>query len=109
MPFRRVPGRPADHSGISYTSCDVPFLLDGQARVSVYSSQGKQVSFCESAGRHFRRDGRRSTASRASASIEAISDFRAAAVLPQAAFIATLAASGADVAALRHLTARSGR
>jgi hypothetical protein len=33
------------------------FLLDGRARVSVYSSQGKQVSFRDIRPWHFRRDG----------------------------------------------------
>jgi CRP/FNR family transcriptional regulator, cyclic AMP receptor protein len=71
------------------TSCDVLFLLDGQARVSVYSAQGKQVSFRDiRPGGIFGEMAAIDGAPR-SASIEAISDCTVA-VLPQAAFIAAL-------------------
>ena len=86
------------------TSCDVLFLLDGQARVSVYSAQGKQVSFRDiRPGGIFGEMAAIDGAPR-SASIEAISDCTVA-VLPQAAFIAALTHyPPLMLAVLRHLS-----
>jgi CRP/FNR family transcriptional regulator, cyclic AMP receptor protein len=86
------------------TSCDVLFLLDGQARVSVYSAQGKQVSFRDiRPGGIFGEMAAIDGAPR-SASIEAISDCSVA-VLPQAAFIAALTHHPPlMLAVLRHLS-----
>ena len=65
------------------------FLLDGQARVSVYSSQGKQVSFRDIRPGGIFGEMAAIDGEPRSASIEAISAC-AVAVLPQPAFIAAL-------------------
>src|SRR5262245_64944961 len=56
------------------TSCDVLFLLDGQARVSVYSAQGKQVSFRDIRPGGIFGEMAEIDGAQRSASIEAISD-----------------------------------
>jgi len=86
------------------TSCDVLFLLDGQARVSVYSAQGKQVSFRDiRPGGIFGEMAAIDGAPR-SASIEAISGCLVA-VLPQAQFLAALTHyPPMMLAVLRHLS-----
>ena len=77
---------PGSSSSVISTRPATLFLLDGQARVSVYSAQGKQVSFRDiRPGGIFGEMAAIDGAPR-SASIEAISDCTVA-VLPQAAFI----------------------
>jgi CRP/FNR family transcriptional regulator, cyclic AMP receptor protein len=86
------------------TSCDVLFLLEGEARVSVYSAQGKQVSFRDIRPGGIFGEMAAIDGEPRSASIEAISDCTVA-VLPQAAFIAALASCRPlMLSVLRHLT-----
>jgi CRP/FNR family transcriptional regulator, cyclic AMP receptor protein len=86
------------------TSCDVLFLLEGEARVSVYSAQGKQVSFRDIRPGGIFGEMAAIDGEPRSASIEAISDCTVA-VLPQAAFIAALASCPPlMLSVLRHLT-----